>query len=63
MRSLPLGIPYDWFEQISKESPKTLNLKEKVIIGVDRLDYTKGLIHRMQSYERFLEKYPGKFSL
>jgi len=35
-------------------------------IGIDRLDYTKGLIERMNAVERFLEKYPdyiGNFSL
>ncbi|HET9276998.1 MAG TPA: trehalose-6-phosphate synthase, partial [Flavitalea sp.] len=34
-------------------------------IGVDRIDYTKGLIEKFLSIERFLEKYPsyqGKFT-
>ena len=34
-------------------------------IGVDRIDYTKGLIEKFHAIERFLEKYPayqGKFS-
>ncbi len=34
-------------------------------LGVDRLDYTKGIIERFRAVERFLEKYPqwvGKFS-
>jgi trehalose-6-phosphate synthase len=33
-------------------------------LGVDRLDYTKGIISRFQAIERFLEKYPeyqGRF--
>lgn len=30
----------------------------KIIIGVDRLDYTKGLILRLQALDLFLEKYP-----
>lgn len=30
----------------------------KVILGVDRLDYTKGLISRLKSFQRFLVKYP-----
>lgn len=50
---------------------KTLNLdakndtlegyfeKYKIIFGVDRLDYTKGLKHRLQALERFYEKNPG----
>lgn len=28
------------------------------IIGVDRLDYAKGLLRRMEAYERFLEQHP-----
>lgn len=34
-------------------------------IGVDRIDYTKGILERFRGVERFLEKYPqyqGKFS-
>jgi trehalose 6-phosphate synthase len=34
-------------------------------LGVDRLDYTKGIVERMLGVERFLEKYPqhqGRFS-
>lgn len=30
----------------------------QVILGVDRLDYTKGLPNRLDAIERFLEKYP-----
>jgi trehalose 6-phosphate synthase len=38
---------------------------EFLAVGVDRIDYTKGLIERFQAVERFLEKYPayqGKFT-
>jgi len=34
-------------------------------VGVDRVDYTKGLLERLRGVERFLEKYPaylGKFT-
>ncbi len=31
----------------------------KLVIGVDRLDYSKGLAQRLLSYERLLEKYPN----
>ncbi len=30
----------------------------KLILGVDRLDYTKGIVERLQIYERFLELHP-----
>jgi trehalose 6-phosphate synthase len=32
--------------------------QRKLIIGVDRLDYTKGLVHRLKAFRRLLERYP-----
>jgi trehalose 6-phosphate synthase len=53
-------------EQQSKEALRKLNVKtEYVGIGVDRLDYTKGIIERLHAIEIFLTKYPayiGKFT-
>ena len=40
--------------------------KYKLILSVDRLDYTKGIPQRLEVFEQFLEKYPeyqGKVSL
>jgi trehalose 6-phosphate synthase len=34
-------------------------LGRKLIIGVDRLDYTKGLTERFAAYEQFLETFPS----
>lgn len=44
VKALPIGIPFDRFVQLAQTAPKFLNDtdKVKVIIGVDRLDYTKG---------------------
>ena len=39
---------------------------EFTAVGVDRLDYTKGILERFRAVERFLEKYPayrGRFTL
>ena len=33
-------------------------IHQKLILGVDRLDYSKGIIHRMQAYEAFLQERP-----
>ncbi len=33
---------------------------KKIGVGVDRLDYTKGLLERFRAIERFLERYPGQ---
>jgi trehalose-6-phosphate synthase len=61
---------YDEPDQ-SRQSPSDL-LKQHGInaefmaIGVERIDYTKGLIEKFQAIERFLEKYPeyiGRFVL
>ncbi len=45
---------------------KELGIKaEHIGVGVDRIDYTKGILERFLGIERFLEKYPqfiGKFS-
>ena len=38
----------------------------RLVVGIDRLDYTKGLLLRLEAYERFLELYPdhhGKVAL
>lgn len=42
-------------ERIRKE----LDLQDKIVgVGVERIDYTKGIIERILAIDRFLEKYP-----
>ncbi|MFA6317589.1 MAG: trehalose-6-phosphate synthase [Elusimicrobiota bacterium] len=45
---------------------KDLGLKAEFLgVGVERMDYTKGVLERLRGVERFLEKYPayqGRFS-
>ena len=42
-----------------KKFQKTLGKKDrKVILSVDRLDYSKGIPHRLQAFENFLSLYP-----
>ena len=44
----------------SKEALKKLGVKSEYVgIGVDRLDYTKGIIERLHAIEIFLTKYPA----
>ncbi|WP_237478247.1 alpha,alpha-trehalose-phosphate synthase (UDP-forming) [Lichenibacterium dinghuense] len=31
----------------------------KLVVGVDRLDYSKGIVHRVEGYRHFLEREPG----
>ncbi|MCU7550337.1 bifunctional alpha,alpha-trehalose-phosphate synthase (UDP-forming)/trehalose-phosphatase [Chitinophagaceae bacterium LB-8] len=62
----PIGIDYRKFrDAITDEAVVTIctRLEEKfydkkLIFSVDRLDYTKGLDHRLKSFEEFLERYP-----
>lgn len=62
----PMGIDYDRYSSASKsEAVKdaiSLYAKrykgKKVILAVDRLDPSKGLVERLEAYGLFLEKYP-----
>ncbi len=63
----PISIDVDELQTLAVEAEsqrqvqslvKSLSDKD-LLIGVDRLDYSKGLMQRMLSYERLLEKYPN----
>ena len=56
--SFPVGIDVDSFvgsrpKRSREQPPSAIRL-----IGVDRLDYTKGLPQKFRAFARFLEKYP-----
>lgn len=40
VRPLPIGIPFDRFVELAKSAKEILSTSERVILGVDRLDYT-----------------------
>jgi len=55
--AFPMGIDYDFFaHQTLKPQPQ--KSKVKIILSVDRLDYTKGIVERLLAYRTFLERYP-----
>lgn len=64
--SFPIGIDYAKFKQttLSKEvAIEATRLREhyrnqKIILSVDRLDYTKGIVHRLDAFEQFLRDNP-----
>jgi len=58
IRPLPISIPFTRFEQMAEEAPDSNWTDLKVILGVDRLDYTKGLVNRFKAFERLLSCYP-----
>lgn len=64
--SFPIGIDYEKFAKAPKKRRVKKNLRSfhlyseevKVILAVDRADYSKGIPARLDAYELFLEKYP-----
>lgn len=62
----PMGIDFDKFEELSRSSlvlNKVQVLKEqyqkrKLILSIDRLDYSKGILERLMAYESLLQQYP-----
>ena len=62
----PIGIDVDNILALAEQSQSSLHVERMLrsldgrhlVIGVDRLDYSKGLTQRFLSYERLLEKYP-----
>jgi len=65
--ALPIGVDYGSFHaqaadptvRTAAEDLRATLGADVVMLGVDRLDYTKGILERLQGYERFLERHPG----
>ncbi|KAL3670154.1 hypothetical protein V7S43_004469 [Phytophthora oleae] len=64
----PIGIDPEHFEGILNSEATQKRVQElatkfagcKVIIGVDRMDYIKGIPHKLLAMERFLSLYPER---
>jgi trehalose 6-phosphate synthase len=64
--AFPISIDYEAFNHLaaSEEVAKKAWLihetlpNRKLVLGVDRLDYTKGIPERLEAFEVLLEKYP-----
>lgn len=64
--SFPIGIDNTSFAQAAAEPEVTAMVgairtalpDAKVVLGVDRLDYTKGIIERLEAFRNALERYP-----
>jgi len=55
----PIGIDFALFESNAQSAPaQPETQREQVVLGVDRLDYTKGIPERMLAFERMLERHP-----
>lgn len=63
----PMGINYNRFYRASEQKNVRRHIDEfkrqyghtKVILSVDRLDYSKGILHRVKAFGQFLEEYPN----
>jgi trehalose 6-phosphate synthase/phosphatase len=54
--AFPLGIDFDEYDARARSAPRPSRPQgQRIILGVDRLDYTKGIPERMLAYERLLE--------
>src|SRR5690606_8040222 len=62
----PIGVDFDDFASRAA-APSTLAKMEalragigpyRILLGIDRLDYTKGLVERLHALERAFELYP-----
>jgi trehalose 6-phosphate synthase/phosphatase len=64
--AFPISIDYEAFHQLSlsqevsrrAERIRSRARAQKFILGVDRLDYTKGIPYRLKAFELALEKHP-----
>lgn len=70
----PIGIEVERFERMSASDKVKREAEEvheefgaeNLVVGIDRLDYTKGVLSRLKAFEEFLEENPdyhGKVSL
>jgi len=64
VRSFPIGIDVKAFARAASQTPTGADLgpdmRGEYILGVDRLDYSKGLPNRFRAFAQYLEKRPDK---
>ena len=68
VRPFPISVDFDQIDSDSRSSEVTeemsrltqeMDIEGKVVgLGIDRIDYTKGIPHRIRAIGRFLELYP-----
>lgn len=64
--SLPMGIDYDKYAENAVNPASVKRAKRyrgwlggtRLILSMDRLDYSKGIPNRLRAFEKFLETYP-----
>lgn len=64
VKNLPMGVDTDIVKSLAQEKGSTASFgsdlfeKFKVVLGVDRLDYTKGFKVRLRAFEKLLQDNP-----
>ena len=68
IRPYPISVDFEGINEVSKSDKVKAEIdslkeefsleKVKVVVGVDRLDYTKGIPERLKAVDRFFEKHP-----
>ncbi|HSA15770.1 MAG TPA: bifunctional alpha,alpha-trehalose-phosphate synthase (UDP-forming)/trehalose-phosphatase [Spirochaetota bacterium] len=64
--SFPMGIDYRRYSDYMSDRKIAAEIEafknnlqgKRMILSMDRLDFTKGITERLESFERFLDKYP-----
>ncbi len=64
--SFPIGIDYKKFVTALETPEVRAEIKilessykgQKIIVSIDRLDYSKGIMNRLEAFEQFLKQYP-----
>jgi trehalose 6-phosphate synthase len=62
----PIGVDLAAISRTAARSATSRSIRDmtrdfqrrKLVIGVDRLDYSKGLLERFEAYQKFLEQFP-----
>jgi len=72
--AFPIGIDYEHYHNLAQSPPTRRTVRHlrktlqdgRLMLSIDRLDYSKGIIPRLQAYQIFLERHPewhGEVSL
>lgn len=64
--TFPIGINFQKFNRSLKDPIVQIEMKKyekkigsrRIILSIDRLDYTKGIPNRLEAFQDFLERYP-----
>jgi len=65
-RVLPISVDFQFWDSLARtkrvmnraDKFRAKNSHRKIIVGADRLDYTKGIPQRLRAFEKLLEKHP-----